>query len=437
MNPQSTDADTGTERGVLMIALQFPPFAQSTGRLRTLSFVRHLPAEGWTPIMISARESAYPEVDLQTLKDIPEGTQIIRAWGFDIARAVSIRGLYPRRLATPDRWVLWSIGAIWAGLRAARQYVPRVLWATFPVPSALLAVLALHRLTRIPFIADLRDPLVYESWPATPWDRRVYGWLERRVVRAASAVVVTTPGAAAMYRARYPEQPSHKFCVIANGVEDAVATLAMADAASGEGPITLVHSGVMETPDRSPVAFFEALRMMRARGALPARGLRVVLRGSGFEKQYAAEAAAKGVGDIVELAPHVARKEALLEVASASGLLLFQGPECNRQIPAKAYEYLASGKPMIGLMHPDGDTHALVHGAWGVPYAADMNAPERIADAMTHFFADFDSQRVYVPSATLHAQYTRRARATELGRLLDAIADESSLSRGSVSRSQP
>jgi hypothetical protein len=177
--------------------------------------------------------------------------------------------------------------------------------------------------------------------------------------------------------------------------------------------------------------------MMRERGALPARGLNVVLRGSGFEKQYATAAAAKGVGDIVQLAPHVARKDALREVASASGLLLFQGPECNRQIPAKAYEYLASGKPIIGLMHPDGDTHALVHRAWGVPYAADMNVAERIVEALGRFLADFESGQTFVPPAGLHAQYMRRARATELGRLLDAIADEGSLNPNSSGQTDP
>ena len=38
------------------------------------------------------------------------------------------------------------------------------------------------------------------------------------------------------------------------------------------------------------------------------------------------------------------------EMRRADGLLLFQGAQCNRQIPAKAYEYLASRRPIIGLI---------------------------------------------------------------------------------------
>ena len=73
---------------------------------------------------------------------------------------------------------------------------------------------------------------------------------------------------------------------------------------------------------------------------------------------------------------------AIAELQSATGLILFQGRACNRQIPAKAYEYLASQRPIVGLMDPQGDTHALLHGKWGVPYCADMADPESIAEVL-------------------------------------------------------
>lgn len=409
-------------KSVLMLAFHFPPHGQSTGRLRTLSFVRHLPAEGWRPIVVTARAGIYSQVDTRTLKEIPPATRVIRAWGFDIARAVAIRGIYPRWLATPDRWSPWSLGALVSALLAVRAARPRILWATFPIPSALLAAYALHRLTRLPFVADLRDPLVYESWPESPWDRRVYQWLERRVVHAARAVVLTTPRACAMYRERYPAV-ADRFKVIANGVDDDAAPGTPAPpAVDAAQPITLIHSGLMESPDRDPTAFFGALRLLRDRALLPSRGLRVVLRASGREGQYRAAAAANGVDDLVEFAPAIPRDEAVRELSIATGLLLFQGPQCNRQIPAKAYEYLASGRPIIALAHPDGDTHALVKGEWRVPYVADMNTPEQIALVLAGFIADQETGSVFVPPAELRAPYSRRARATDLARLLDSLA---------------
>ena len=189
---------TGAPR-VLMFALQFPPYGLSTGRLRTLGFLRHLPATGWVPIVVTAREAAFADQDAKTLADVPKGARVIRASGGDLARFLSVRGMYPRWVATPDRWNVWAVGAAIAGLKAVKTHRVDALWATFPVPSAVLAGLIVHRLTGLPLVADLRDPMVYETWPETTWDRRVYAWLEKRLVRAASAVVLTTPRACEMY----------------------------------------------------------------------------------------------------------------------------------------------------------------------------------------------------------------------------------------------
>ena len=417
--PSSPEGSPG--KSLLMFAFYFPPFGQSTGRQRTLSFVRHLPAAGWRPVVVTARESAYTATDARTLSEIPPGTTVLRAWGFDIGKVTSIAGVYPRWLATPDRWNSWAFGAFRAGIAAARRYRARALWATFPAPSALLAAAMVHRWTGIPLVVDLRDPLVYESWPANRWDRAVYAWIERLVVRSASAVILTTPSACSMYRERYPTLPAERFRVIANGIEDDTVG---ADGlpAVGSAPVTLLHSGLMESPDRDPTAFFAALRLLADRGRLPPHGVRVVLRASGHDAAYADAARAHGVDSFVRLVPAIARAEALAEMAAASGLLLFQGPECDRQVPAKVYEYLASRKSIIGLAHNKGDTWALLGGEWHVPYLADMNSPEAIAQTLLRFFDDLQAGQAYVPPASLIAQHSRRARTADLARLLDEVA---------------
>jgi len=41
-------------------------------------------------------------------------------------------------------------------------------------------------------------------------------------------------------------------------------------------------------------------------------------------------------------------------------LLLLQASNCNSQIPAKVYEYLRAGKPILALTDPEGDTATLL-----------------------------------------------------------------------------
>jgi hypothetical protein len=414
-----------SRRRVLMLAFQFPPYDESTGSQRILAFARHMPALGWSPIVITARTSAYPRINPATLDGIPPGTTVLRAFGFDVARTLSFKGIYPRAFGTPDRWNSWIAGSIATGWKAARVYKPSALWATFPTPSAIAAGIGLKRLTGLPLIGDLRDPMLYETWPETKWERKVYGALERALVRHASAIVLTTPGARKLYRERYPEH-ADKFCTITNGMEPILdAAPANDDDMRTSGrTVTLIHSGLMEMPDRDPAAFFAALRELAQSGRLANRRVRIVLRASGREPRYGDLLRANGIGELVELAPRVSRAEAMHEMRSASGLLLFQGKPCNRQIPAKAYEYLFMGKPIICLADAAGDTYALVHGEWGVPYCADMDNPQAIARTLGSFLDDHESGKAYVPSAAFRERHTRRAQAVQLSELLEKIAYE-------------
>ncbi len=66
------------------------------------------------------------------------------------------------------------------------------------------------------------------------------------------------------------------------------------------------------------------------------------------------------IEDIVHPLPPLPYREALCDCAEAHALLLFQAASCNHQIPAKAYEYLRLGKPILALTHPSGDTAALL-----------------------------------------------------------------------------
>ena len=254
-----------------MLAFHFPPFAQSSGSIRTLSFVRQLPHHHWQPVVLTARPHAYPEVDDRSLSLVPYGARVIRAVGLDVGRHLAIAGRYPTWLATPDRWNTWAAAAFVTGLAFIRRHGVAVLWATFPIASALFAAMALHRFTKVPLIADLRDPMVYEGWPEDRWMRATYSRIERRIVTLASAVVVTTPGARRLYVERYPDVPASRFRVIANGVDDAMDADSATNKFVGNQTIVLVHSGLMEVPDRDPTAFSKRSLKCESRAISPSR----------------------------------------------------------------------------------------------------------------------------------------------------------------------
>jgi len=146
---------------ILMIAYHFPPVRGSTGLHRTLSFSRYLLEDhGWQPTVLTVHPRAYRATEDAMLGDIASGVEVLRTFACDTARHLSIRGRYPLRMALPDEWVSWWLGAVLAGRKLIRKQRPDVIWSTFPIATAHLIGRALHRRSEIPWVADFRDSWV-------------------------------------------------------------------------------------------------------------------------------------------------------------------------------------------------------------------------------------------------------------------------------------
>jgi glycosyltransferase involved in cell wall biosynthesis len=407
---------------VLMIAFHFPPLRGSSGIQRTLKFAQYLLGFGWNPVVLSAHPRAFVNAGDDQLRDIPAEVPVYRAFALDTSRHLSIRGRYPGALALPDRWVSWCVGAVPTGLRLARRYRPDVIWSTYPIASAHLIGLFLHRLTGIPWVADLRDPMTDEGYPSNPLTRRVYSWIERQTLARCSVAVCTTRGAIRTYRTRFPDIPEERFALIENGYDEENFAQAAASApAQAAGPFVLVHSGVIYPSERDPVPLFTALAALQSEGTLSPANFRLVLRATGHDDYLATLIREHGIESLVTLAPHLPYREALSEMLTAGGLLILQAANCNHQIPAKLYEYLRAGRPILALTDPTGDTATALRNA-GIDTIAPLDSKDAIAAAIARFLPLAQGGLAPVASSEAVAANSRRARTAQLARLLDRVA---------------
>jgi glycosyltransferase involved in cell wall biosynthesis len=414
-------------RAVLMIAYHYPPCFGSSGVHRTAKFSRYLPEHGWRPLVLTAHPRAYPERREARLDDIPPQVQVCRAFALDAGRHLAIRGRTARALALPDRWWSWWLGAVPAGLALVRRHRPRAIWSTFPVATAHMIGLTLARLTRLPWVADFRDPMTEDDYPRRPGVRRAYRAIERGVVRRAQRLVFTAESARRMYLARYPGLAPERCLVIPNGYdEEDFADLAAGPppGPSGPGPLRLVHSGLVYPEERDPRPFFRALSRLKRAGRISAATLQVDLRAAGSESYYAGLLAELEVGDIVRLLPALPYRESLRACAEADALLLLQGPSCNGQIPAKAYEYLRLGRPILALTDRAGDTARLLLGAGGATLL-DIQDEAAIEQGLPAFLAAVVSGAHARTAPAIAARYARRAQTADLASCLSAVAPES------------
>ncbi|HZV64688.1 MAG TPA: glycosyltransferase [Telluria sp.] len=407
-----------------MVAFHFPPMRGSSGIQRSLKFAQYLPDSGWTPLVLSANRRAYASSGDDQLQDILPSMLIWRTFALDTSRHLAIKGRYPGLLALPDRWASWALSAVPVGWRALRRYRPEVIWSTYPIATAHLIGLALHRLTGTPWVADMRDPMSDDYFPTDPFTHRVYRWIETKVIRHCSAVVCTTPGAVAAYRLRFPDLPATHFTLIENGFdEENFSGAAPADGAGKTPPavFTLVHSGLVYPLERDPLALFDALAALQAQGRLTAHNFRLVLRGSGHDDYLRTLIEQRAIASLVVLAPQLPYREALHEMLAADGLLILQGASCNHQVPAKVYEYLRARRPILALTDPAGDTAALLAHA-GIDTIVPLEQKDAIIQGLSRFLDLAASDAAPIASAATIAANSRRARTRQLAALLDNLA---------------
>jgi len=420
---------TMTLEKVLMIAFHFPPQTGSSGQLRTLKYCRYLPEFGWDAFVLVPHPRAYDKLDEKSVDRIPKNTRVIRSFALDAKRHLSVLGRYPRYLALPDRWIGWVLGAVPAGLRAIRAHKINVLYSTFPIMSAAVIGLFLHRLTGLPWVLDLRDPMSHDNYPEDPLVRHVWSLIEQKCVRHVSRVIFTAEATRQMFLRRYPDILTPEMCtLISNGFDEedfSGLSFAPHDSPSASRPLRLVHSGMLYPVERDPRPMLNAVARLKKEGHFSAQNMQIVFRGPGSEDLYRQMLAERGIQDIVLLEHHLPYEEALRECASADGLLIFQAANCDLQIPAKAYEYLRLGKPVFAMTTQTGDTAALLREVGGATIA-DLASEQEIYERLYGFTQELRTGSHPLPDKTKIFRYTRRAQANQLAGVLSEVAAEAS-----------
>lgn len=399
---------------VLMVAFHFPPLVGGSGIQRTLRFVQHLPALGWQPLVLSAHPLAYAQTGPDLLAEVPDGTVVQRSWALDTARHLSLRGRYLGFMARPDRWASWRWAAVRDGMQMIKRFKPEVIWSTYPIATAHQIGAALQRRSGLPWVADFRDPMAQDGYPSDPAVWQSYAAIEATAFQQAARCVFTTPGAARTYQARYP-LAANKVEVVENGYdEESFKGLSGAEPLV-PGKVTLLHSGIVYPSERDPTPLFEALACVA-----PHVSLCVRFRAPVHTELLAALSERFGLQDVVEVCPPVPYRDALAEMMRADGLLVMQASNCNEQIPAKLYEYLRAGRPVLGLTDPAGDTAGALRQA-GMHAIAPLDSVADMAALLTRFVAELAQGQAALPGSHAVQQASRQARAQRLAAIFDAL----------------
>jgi len=420
----SRSHDSGL-RKVLMVCKDFWP-CQSAGAQRMMKFAQHLPEHGWEPIILTASERTYPQIDRGA--HIAEETKrnIHRAVAFDNKTHLSLWGKYPGFLDRPDRFSSWYVDGIRRGSEIIAREEPEAIFSTYPVGTAHAIARALARRHNLPWIAEFRDPVT------TPFDGKRSTRLEaieRMTIRNATRLVFVTPDVRELYEGLYPGCILERSEVIENGFNEEVVGLARqrwleatreADRAKRCDRVVFLHNGHLYGELRDPTALLHALRELLDEGRLPGRP-QIVFQGT-RDAEYDALVARLGLGDHVVFRASVPNLEATEAMFGADVLLLMQGSKASPQIPSKAYEYLAAGRPILALAEPGSAVEKMLR---DVPWAVSAS----LGDVAAIKRAFPEVMQVEVDPAFDPLPYGRARKAEELTATLDRVVADGAAQR--------
>lgn len=417
-------------KNVLFVAYHFPPSAE-VGALRTQKFVKYLPETGWTPYVLTVRDKYYPNKDFARLQDV-EGIEVCRTafWRTPLQFAASIKKFLTQKFAQscsadaveqprseteiikqmsyfkrfivslnwlPDDKLYWLLPGLYNGWCLIRKKNIAMIVVSAPPHSSIILAYLLSKLTKKKLIVDFRDPWILphdgqdESFKPKIL-QQIECFVQDLVLKHASGVVVTNDFFKAALLASHSFLSGNKVHVVHNGFDSNDFPVSQVRQRPEKFIISYIGTFYLQ---RTPEIFFAALREFISELQLSSNDVEVRLVGdtnNAVGQSVASMIQKNGLESVVTLIGKVAYSRAL-ELMCSSSVLLLLAPNQPYQIPAKTYEYMATGRPVLVLAE-DGATASLVE-QMGCGIAVSPDDVLRIKESLHLLYDDFRNKDMH------------------------------------------
>jgi glycosyltransferase involved in cell wall biosynthesis len=425
-------------RPILFIAPYFAPQA-SVGALRSVKLARRLPQLGFRPIVLAGtfpddpRDEALNVLDGVLVRDEYLDPTLLRLRATARGRRerrpeqrgpdAALRGMDPVR-APIDRYAIHAVHAARAAVRLGKQHAAEVVYASLGPYSAAPVALRAGSALGVPVVLDLRDPwALHEAGAGAASEgfrratvARLVRAVEQACLRRASHVILNTRGALDAYRAAYPVLSSRSSCI--RNCFDMDLYRPPTEPLPPPSRFRIVHLGRLRS-DTPIDDLAEALRLLCADGRLRQDELELVQVGhvSAHERSVLERAGLLSSLHTIEHVPYAATLQLL---RGCHLQVVLNAPSWRLRIPAKTYDYAASGMPVLAVS-PNGELDELLRGPAASYARAAPGDVQRIAavlgDHVDRFRASGRLPSPLAPPEALSAEVASRALADVLERV--------------------
>lgn len=268
------------------------------------------------------------------------------------------------------RWS-WSLGAAWRGVREHAQGRAEAVYSTGGPYCAHLAGWLTSRLTGLPWVAEIQDPIGLRECGKNAWDRFWNPRVEAFILKHARLTVWLTEEAAERAKTIQGEASGRQVCIRpwTRWDNDSV------NAQVGKpGKRTFTHLGTLGG-SRNLDPILDALNLLAGRDP-EAYGRLVFTIGGNVPSAIRDKALSSPHADRFNFIGKVPRDEAHRIMQNSDVLLVIQNTtEISRYtIPSKVYEYLNSTRRILALPHNNKEIPALLRDCDRAAEASDADA---------------------------------------------------------------
>ena len=419
------------KKRLLIISYYWPPTGGS-GVQRWVKFSKYLPEHGWQPVIYTPENPERLAYDESLLADIPECAEVIRR------RIVEPYGLYRKlfgrsggevnplnssgkslksklsrvlrgNLFIPDPRVSWVRCSVRFLKKYLREHPVDAVVTTGPPQSMHLIGRGLKRSLGLPWIADFRDPwtrmFYYKHLCLSKFADRKHHRLEQGVLDEADLVLAVSPPVRDDFQAQ-TGTPVH---LITNGYDEDDFPV-REPGSRRDGKFRIVHTGLFAA-DGNPLKLWDALARRCREDEDFAQRLEIRLAGK-TDAPVLEAIRERGLGaQLVDLG-YLPHSRVVQEQQEADLLILplRHEPEYAKVLPGKIFEYIASGRPVLGIGQEDGAAAAILRDS-GAGRMYDWDREDKFLE-----FMDMDHE-----AAEGAARYSRKALTRQLVEELESL----------------
>lgn len=438
-------------KSALFIAYIFPPLG-GAGVQRSQKFVRFLPDFGFMPVVITGpgkTNSRWTPSD-SSLAVRPE-IQVLRASGQPSSAGLTRQRLN-RLFACPTPFGRWWVNR---ATELSLSLINRidVIFATMSPFESALAASNVSKISGRPWIADLRDPWALDETVIymSAFHRKLEVSRMLRCLSTAAAIIMNTPEAAHALRRLMPSKFARKIFSITNGF----------DSDDFQSPVPprkdakfrIVHTGTLLTDTgmhmknscwhrllngararsdistRSPIFLFDAIRVWQERCPEASEDLEIIFAGvaSDQERELGKRLGIRGEIRFTGYIPH-SESLALVRTADLLFLPMHTPPEGRRSltIPAKTFEYMASGRPILAAV-PEGDAKDFLTSC-GTALICSPSDVEGMVEVLNRVYSDWKKHKHTLElDISYISRFERRTLTQELAHIMDKVLASSAL----------